>query len=64
MLNSRVHNGYRRIVRELDRRGIQVNAKPLFAGCGASTIFGPIAFGVRSIRTTDSKHQLPIPIRI
>ena len=26
--------GYRRIVRELDRRGIQVNAKPLCANMG------------------------------
>ena len=50
--------GYRRIVRELDRRGIQVNAKRVRRVMGKYDL-GPIVWRA-FIRTTDSKHQLPI----
>ena len=50
--------GYRRIVRELDRRGIQVNAKRVRRVMGQYDL-GPIVWRA-FIRTTDSKHQVPI----
>ena len=50
--------GYRRIVRDLDRRGIRVNSKRVRRVMDKYDL-GPIVWRA-FIRTTDSKHQLPI----
>ncbi len=50
--------GYRRVVRELGRRGIQVNSKRVRRVMDKYDL-GPIVWRA-FIRTTDSKHQLPI----
>jgi len=50
--------GYRRIVRELDRRGVQVNSKRVRRVMDKYDL-GPIVWRA-FIRTTDSRHQLRI----